>query len=214
MKNFLVAVLVSSFSFAAFAEGNQPKHIITIGSDGLGLSSAVTMTKTDKDKIGLKDQDSSISSLKLNYNYIFSNRVMLGAELNYNNEKIEIKYVSGDKETDETTTSTIAVSVGYNFNEDLFNSWWVKGSLGTGSINSETKETGNDPEKTETDYSINFFSIAGGKRFNLDSWGLKNFSYSPSVVVTSATLGDDADDYGIESSTSVQLNVLAFDILF
>jgi hypothetical protein len=48
----------------------------------------------------------------------------------------------------------------------------------------------------------------------LDSWGLKNFSYSPSIAVASTTFDEDAGDVGLESSVGVTLNVLKFDIAF
>jgi len=214
MKKLLVAVLASSFSLVALAEGTQPKHIISVGTDGLGWSGLGNKFKWDEDKSGVKDQDSSNGSLALNYNYVLPNRIMLGAELIYENEKSEIKYTSGDKETSETTTSSLALSVGYNFNEDLFNSWWVKGSLGGGSIKSETEDTTETPPKTDSDIGVSFVTIEGGKRFSFDSLGLKNFTYSPSIAITSASYSDDAKDAGLESSTSVQLNVLKFDILF
>lgn len=215
MKKLLVAVLVSSFSLVALAEGTQPKHIISVGTDGLGWSGLGNKFEWDKDKAsGVKDQDSSNGTLALNYNYVFSNRVMVGAELYYENEKSETKYTSGDKESEETTTTSLALSVGYNFNDDLFNSWWIKGSLGGGSIKSETEDTTATPAKTDSDIGVSFFTIEGGKRFSFDSWGLKNFSYSPSIAITSATYSDDADDAGLETSSSVQFNVLKFDILF
>ena len=214
MKKFLVAVLASSFSLVSFAKGTQPKHVISIGTDGLGWSGVANNFKWDKDKSGVKDQDSSNGTLILNYNYVFSNHVMIGAELNYEMDKSEIKDTAGDKITEEETTSSLALSIGYNFNEDLFNSWWIKGSLGSGSLKTEIKDTTATPQKTESDIGTNFFTIEAGKRFSFNSWGLKNFSYSPSIAFTSAKYDDDADDAGLESSTTVQLNILKFDILF
>ena len=83
-----------------------------------------------------------------------------------------------------------------------------------GSIKSETEDTTETPPKTDSDIGVSFVTIEGGKRFSFDSLGLKNFTYSPSIAITSASYSDDAKDAGLESSTSVQLNVLKFDILF
>ncbi len=214
MKKLLVVFLVSSFSHVALAEGTQPKHIISVGTEGLGWSSLGNKFDWDKDKSGIKDQESSNGELALNYNYVFSNRVMIGAELSYSMNKSENENDSGDKETEESTTSSFALSVGYNFNEDLFNSWWIKGSLGEGSIKTETEDTTETPAKEESDIGVSFFTIEAGKRFSFDSWGLKNVSYSPSIAITSATYSGDADDAGLETSSSAQFNILKFDILF
>ena len=213
MKKLLVAAVVLSFSFVALAQ-TQPKHIISIGTDGLGWSGLGTKFDWDKDKSGVKDQDFSHGNLALNYNYVFSNRVMIGAELFYEMDKNETKYDNGRKVTDETTASSFALSVGYNFNEDVFNSWWIKGSIGGGSIETEEKDTANTPQKSDSDIGVQFVSIEIGKRFSFDSWGLKNFSYSPSILVGSSTYDEDADDAGLDSSGTFQINILKFDILF
>ncbi len=213
MKKLLVAALVTSFSFVALAQ-TQPKHMISVGTDGLGWSGLGTKFDWDKDKTGVKDQETSNGSLALNYNYIFSNRVMIGAEIFYEMDKTETKYTTGDKKTDEMTSSTLALSVGYNFNEDLFNSWWLKGSIGGGTLETETKDTTKTPQKSDSEIGVGFITIEGGKRFSMDSWGLKNFSYSPSIAITSASYDEDADDVGLDSSVTVQLNILKFDILF
>lgn len=213
MKKLLAVALLSSLSFTALAE-NQPKHIISIGTDGLGWSALGTKYDWNKGKSGVKDQDSSNGSLALNYHYVFPSRVMLGAELFYEMDKTETKFTDDHKETEENSVSSFAISLGYNFNEDLNNSWWIKASLGAGTIESENKDTSATPQKTKREYDVSFFTIEGGKRFSFDSWGLKNFSYSPSIAITSASYGEDADDVGLDKSTHVQLNILKFDILF
>ena len=139
---------------------------------------------------------------------------MIGAELYYDMDKSEIKYSSGDKEENESKTSSLALSVGYNFNEDLSNSWWIKASIGGGTIETETKDTRSTPQKEEAEIDVEFFTVEAGKRFSLKSWGLQNFSYSPSIAFMGAAYGDDADDAGLERSGSVQFNILKFDILF
>lgn len=213
MKKFFAIALVSFIPVIASAQ-EAPKHLISIGTDGLGWSGMGTKFDRDKDKSGIKDQESSRGELNLNYHYIFSSRFMLGAELRYSYENSENKNSDGSKETEELKSSTLALSVGYNFNEDLFNSWWVKAALGGGSLEVESKDTTATPQKTESEIGVGFFTIEAGKRFSFESWGLKNFSYSPSIAFTSASYDEDADDSGLDSSTSFQINILKFDILF
>ena len=107
-----------------------------------------------------------------------------------------------------------ALSVGYNFNEDFYNSWWLKGFLGSGVLKNVTEDSSKSPTKTTSDVGVNFVTFEFGKRFSLNSWGLKNFSYSPSIAIISAKYNKDADDIGLKTSSSAQLNVLKFDILF
>ena len=207
MSHFLLLIIASLFSVSAFASTDQPKHIISIGTDGLGWSGLTTFFDYNKSKSGIKNSETSGGSLKLNYNYVFASRMMVGGDLYFDNEKNVTKSASGTKTTNETTLSTIAMSVGYNFNEDLFKSWWIKTLIGVGSVQEEIP--GN-----KTDNGISFITIEGGKRFSFETWGLQNLSYAPSVAVTSAAYSKDAEDNGLNSSTTVQINILKFDILF
>jgi hypothetical protein len=163
---------------------------------------------------GVHDQKSNVTKFNLNYNYILPNQMMVGLEFSYDNETIETKYASSKKITTEALTSTFALSVGYNFNEDFYNSWWLKGFLGSGVLKNVTEDSSKSPEKTTSDVGLNFVTFEFGKRFSLNSWGLKNFSYSPSLAIISAKYNKDADDIGLKTSSSAQLNVLKFDILF
>jgi hypothetical protein len=207
MSHFLLLIVASLFSVSAFASTDQPKHIISVGTDGLGWSGLTTFFDYNKSKSGIKNSETSGGSLKLNYNYVFASRVMVGGDLYFESEKNVTKSTSGTKTTNETTLSTIAVSVGYNFNDDLFKSWWIKTLLGVGSVQTEI------PSK-KTDNGITFITLEGGRRFSFASLGLQNFAYAPSVAVTSAAYSKDAEDNGLNSSTTVQINILKFDIIF
>ena len=207
MSHLLLLIVASLFSLSAFASTDQPKHIISIGTDGLGWSGLTTFFDYNKPKSGIKNSETSGGSLKLNYNYVFASRLMVGGDLYFDNEKNVTKSASGAKTINETTLSTIAVSVGYNFNDDLFKSWWIKTLLGVGSVQTEISNS-------KTDNGISFITIEGGKRFSFATLGLQNFSYAPSIALTSAAYSKDAEDNGLNSSTTVQINILKFDILF
>jgi opacity protein-like surface antigen len=190
---------------------DQPKHIISIGTDGFGWSGLGQVFEWDKDESGIKEHKYSEGSLKLNYSYVFESRFMLGFELSNETSKNEQEDTAGDKTTDETTTSEIGVSIGYNFNQDIYRSWWIKGALGSGKYKNETKEAG---VKTDFEYGYTSFTISGGKRVSLESWGLKNLSYNPSIAITSAKISGDAEDAGLETARQVKLEIIKFDVLF
>lgn len=211
MKKLLVAVLVSSFSLVAFAKRAQPKHIISIGTGGFGWSGVAQVFEWDKDKSGTKNHEASKSELYLNYSYVFESRVMLGALILSKTSKSEINYTDGDKTTSESSDAELGVSLGYNFNEDLFNSWWIQGIVSSGKHREKTK---NSAGNKKYNYGFSALYIKGGKRINLDFWGLKNISYNPSLTIASATTSGDAEDAGFEKMTHVKFEIIKFDILF
>ena len=215
MLKLIPFALLTLFMSLARAQSTQPHHLVSIDTDGFGWSGLNNLFDWDKSKSGnVSDQESDIGKLHLNYSYILENRLMVGFALAYEKETIETKFGNGTKKTDDTLTSTFAVSVGHNFNEDIFNSWWMKAFLGAGQVKSETEDTSATPSKTKTDLGVSFVTLEFGKRFNLATWGLKNISYSPSLAVTSVTYSKDAKDIGLGRSGSAQLNLIKFDILF
>ena len=208
---FLLLTLCLMLPALAFAEGNQPKHIFTIGTDGFGWSGLATTFDWDKEKSGIEENTYSEGNLKLNYSYVFPNRLMLGAEIMVKSEESESKDTAGDKETSEESTTEFGISLGYNFNEDIYNSWWLKGTLGSGSYESKEEDS---TSTTEVEYGYTAFTLSFGKRISLDSWGLKNFSYNPSIAFTSGTVSGDAEDAGLDKFTHLKLEIIKFDILF
>lgn len=196
---------------AVMAQSEQPHHVISVGADGFGWSGLSQVFDWDKDKSGIKDHTSSEGKLNLNYSYIFDSKVMLGVELKVDTEKSELKETNGDKTTDESSETRFGVSLGYNFNDDIYRSWWIKGTVGTGHFENETKVNGS---KTKFDYDYKYFTIAAGKRISLESWGLKNVSYNPSISFTGASVSGDAEDAGLDGLSSATLELIKIDILF
>jgi hypothetical protein len=193
---------------------DRPKSLFSFGTDGFGWSGLGSVSSLDKDKTTLNELRTSEGKFNLNYHYIFSNGIMLGPEISFIYQKTEGELQNGDKATKESRTTTLAISLGYNFNRDLFNSWWIKGALGGGSVWTESEDTTATPQKTNADSTFGFASIEAGKRLSFESWGLKNFSYSPSIRLSNAAFGGDAKDEGLKSTFYGQLNILKFDLLF
>lgn len=215
MRKLLATILVLSFSFVAVAQ-SQPKHLIAIGNGGLGWSGIGETFDWDKNKSTTKDHERTESELNLNYSYVFDNRVMLGGEIKTKGTKTEQKYTDGEEYSYEETRGEIGVSVGYNFNEDMYNSFWIKGILGSGNTETIEKDTTSNPEKTKIKSRYSYLKIEGGKRFSLDNvFGIKNFSYSPSIAITSYSYdGQIKKDYGLKTAAGAELHILKFDLLF
>lgn len=204
----VLAVLAVTSAFAA----EQPRHIVSFGINGFGWSGAASVFDIDEDKNQLKDQESTESELSLNYSYVFPTRFMVGGELRAARETSESKFQDGTKIESEASDTSLGVSLGYNFNENLYESWFLEGTLAVGSIESETKETGE--AKVDSDSSYTQVKLEFGKRLSFSSWGIQNFAYTPSIEISAYTFGDDAEDAGLDSATQVTLNILKFDVLF
>jgi opacity protein-like surface antigen len=211
MKIFYCLITVLALISFANADDAQPKHIISIGTEGFGWSGMSMVFDWDNDKSGIKENVRSEGNLKLNYHYVFSNRFMLGGELNSETSRTTTRTVAGDKNRNEESNAEIALSFGYNFNEDLRRSWWAKFLLGSGKTNEVTKDS---TGKTERDYGYTLWGLSFGKRISLESWGLANVSYNPSMTLKSARVNGDAKDEGLDAATQVTLEILKIDILF
>jgi len=210
MKKLICSALLLC-SFSVFAQEEQPKHIISIGTNGFGWSGVATIFDWDKDESGIKDHDVTKGNLSLNYSYVFPNRFMIGAFIETESSDSEMKGVNGNKVENRENATEIGIGVGYNFNEDVFNSWWIQAIVAAGSSKEETKDS-SGKDKFEYDYSAFYLKL--GKRINLESWGLKNISYNPTITFASAKVSGDAEDAGLERMSQVSLEIIRFDILF
>lgn len=209
MKKFVVA-LACVVAGSAFAQ-DKSHHVISIGTEGFGWSGAGNVFKWDKDESGVKDHTSSQGALKLNYNYVFDSGLMIGGQIDSETSKSEIKRTDDTKTESESSDTSLGLSVGFNFNDDISRSWWVMGTIGSGKSEEEVKD---EDGKTNFDYDYTFFTLSAGKRISLESWGLKNVSYNPSISFTSATAGGDAEDDGLESLSQFALEIIKVDIVF
>ena len=211
MMKFLVLALLATFSVSAFSRNTQPRHIVSIGTDGLGWSGLKKTYKWDEDKSGVSDHTNSESSIKLNYNYVFNNRWMVGGEFSSESSSTTITPTSGTDIKTDTAETSLGLSVGYNFSYNYCCAWWIKGTLGTGTSSDKTVDsTGTD----ETKFGYSFYALTVGKRFSIELFGLKNFSYSPAITMTSAKMTGSTHSDGLNSASELKLDILRLDILF
>lgn len=210
MKKLVLAfVLLSSVS--AYAQSEQPKHLISVGADGFGWSGIGGIFDWDKDESGVKKHESSQSKLMLNYAYILPNRIMIGAFVSSETNESTIKMTDGSKTKSEDASTEIGLGLGYNFNEDLYNSWWIQAIISSGKMVDETKDS-SGKDKSDNKYSAFYLKL--GRRISLDSWGLKNISYNPTITLGSAKYSGDLNDSGLDRGSQFQLEIIKFDILF
>lgn len=215
MKMFVILALIISFS--TFAK-DESKHMVTFGSDynsGWNLSSS----KSDVDSgLGIDDYDISKGRLSLNYAYRIVNQFQLGLSLGSTSEETETKYNgsggsgSGDYKVDTKRTSFYLFGI-FNFSEDFTETFYVLGGYGQETIENTTKDDRNSTaSKSESDVNSYMFQI--GKRFNLKAAGIQNLVYSPAISYKFGTVGGDLNDEGVESISTIQLDLVKFDLLF
>lgn len=220
MRKILTIGLVAlSFSTTGFAQEaaettesvDQPHHIISIGTEGFGWSGLSRTYDWNQSKSGIKDHEESEGNINLNYSYVFPSRLMLGVEVTSKTQESTIKETNGDKTKSKSSETEAGISLGYNFNDDVYNSWWLKAVVATGKYK---EDTDTPTSSSELDYSYTAFYIRGGKRISLDSWGLKNVSYNPSISLASYSVSGDAKKLGLKGVSQLQLDLIRIDILF
>lgn len=221
MKPLVISAL-ALVSLSAYAQEDtseekkeeQPKNLISITTDGFGWAGSGTSYKFDKDKSTRDEQTTSEGKLALNYAYIFQSRFMLGGEIFYEGSRTKVDFQNGDDLETNSTTSSLAVILGYNFNENIYNSWWIMGKLGGAVAKTEVKDSTATPRNTDTEVTSGFAALEFGKRFQFSSEKMKAFTFSPSIELRSDQFGKDADDAGVESALTATINILKFDLLF
>lgn len=206
MKYFLIFVL-TLVSFAAFAKEDS-KHMVTFGSDfnsGWNLSS----TKSDVSGTGIDSYDITKGNLNLNYAYRILNQLQIGASMTSGNYETEYE-VSGVSTTNTDKTTSFYLFGVFNFSEDFTESFYVMGGFGKETVEKTTN--GVTTFKDEYDVSSYIFSI--GKRLNLKFAGIENLTYSPALTYKYGTVSGDLADTGVDTLSSLQLDIVKFDLLF
>lgn len=201
---YLLIVFSFLFSFSSHAE-----HMIRIGTNGFGFDAGAQVFKT-KSELEVDKFTLGISSVAFDYSYVFSSRVMLGASLATESQESELKLKDGTKVKAEENTTSLALSLGYNFNDEFERSWWIKAYLGQSLIKESAEYSSSPEDNVETENSSSFFALSIGKRFLI----AKNIMYSPSIDLVSATFDGDLKDSGVEGFSGLTINFINLDILF
>jgi hypothetical protein len=182
---------------SAFAQeggnGAGYKHMFEFNADSV-LKGALSF---DKSKTPGKDADND-TQLDLNLNYAYAlptmPRLQLGGRLNY----LKDTNSGGDIENYGLQVGAI-----WNHTADLQNSLYASLYLGMLWNKEYGSDGGNDEVRVST--------IAVGKRFAMDRWGIKHLTYSPEIALQNqnSTTGGD-----FEYTQSLQFRFLQFSVFF
>lgn len=169
MKSLKVMALLGLL--AAGSAYANPKHIIT-GSTSSSLIFAQTYSNSDDYEVTF--------NATAGYDYVLEKNLMAGAEAN-------LSFFDGG------SFVQLAVGPGYNFSNDIANSYYASLKVGFSSLHIDRADT-------ETNAVI---LAEGGKRFKIN----ESVSYAPSLRI-SKELGSDSRD------PSFSVDILRFALLF
>lgn len=194
MKKLLCAVLALS-TVSAFAA----KHMVTLSGYETGNEQNKSLDFSNVTGGSAHDNTSNIA---LNYAYAVTDAVQVGALYK------KYKDTTGGDVNANGDQTTLGLQAIYNFANKLTDTCYA--ALHYDMLTSkESDATPND------DYKTNTLGLEYGHRFSIGSLGNFNVNYSPSLTLAFAktTAGDD-DVTNDESTTSVTVNFVKFDVLF
>lgn len=209
----LLAAVTILISLNVFAD--ESKHMITFGNNvTTGWSGSAGSADTDS-KLGIKDFMVGKGEFNINYAYRFGSNFQLGGFISNELETSEVKADAGGKIKSEDNSFSIYLVGTWNFSENFSESFYFSAGIGKEYNKSETKDTtGGTTDKSEAEYDVTGYLLQFGKRFSLENLGIKNLTYSPSIMFHHGTVGGDLEDGGVNSLTVVTLDIVKFDLLF
>lgn len=214
MKKILV-LMFTLISINVHAQEEQTKHMVMFGNSfNFGWNGSGSTADVDS-KLGIKDYLLSEGNFNVNYAYTVAPQFQLGLDVAVQTETEEAKAKAGGKVKSEEMSRSFAVFGVFNFSENLKESFYLGAAVGKMWVDNEVKDTtGGSTSKSETEYDGNLFYIGFGKRFSLKSLGIENLTYSPSISFQHVELSGDLEDAGVNSISTVTLDVVKFDLLF
>ena len=207
----LLSLLVSASAFAA----TDTKHQIIFGND-FGTGWNISTSKGDIDSaLGLDDYDISQGNLSLNYAFKVWDHLQVGLAVSSQNKTDTQKTVLGRELKTETNVGSLYLFATFNFSDDLEDSFYLTAATGRENYESTTKDdTSNTLQTAKTEYDVSGYVVQLGKRFNLKRFNIQNITYSPSLTFKYGTVSGDLGDKGVDALTTMQFDVIKFDLLF
>jgi hypothetical protein len=176
------------------------KHMVTLSGyeGGNTQDRSLDFTHTT----GSNNPNEMTRNLALNYAYSVTDAVQVG--LVYKNYKYE---EGGDVQPgDDRSSVTMGLQAIYNFANQTSDTNY----LGLKYTTQQFEESDNNSD----DDKVTTWSLEFGHRFSLGTiWGM-NFNYSPSASLAFEKTAFEAANTDDESTTSVALNFVKFDVLF
>lgn len=205
-------------TFSAFAQDEQPRHMVMFGG-GFDTKWSGSATKYDIDsKSAAKSFDASKGNFSLNYAYRIAPQFQIGLMVDNEVKKEEVKRKAsqgGGKVVEESKISSLAVFGIFNFSEKMEHSFYLGAAIGLGNIEVKSEDTTNGAnDKSDSDSDATLYHVAFGKRFPLTFMGIQNLTYSPNISYQKIVFRGDMKKANILAADTFELNILKFDLLF
>lgn len=195
MKKFLVAALALA-SVSAFAQ----KHMVTLSGYETGNIQNRTL---DLNLAHGGSPNERTQNIALNYAYAVTDTVQVGASYKmFEETESDRLQAPGDK------NRTIGFQVIYNFKHQLIDTCYA-------ALHYDMKknyESETVPAVKGSD--VNTWGLEYGHRFGLGKLAGMHFTYSPSATLSFAKTDSEIPNTDDQSTTSLSLNFVKFDVLF
>ena len=204
MKKTLAVIAALSFGAAYAQTGNMniagsgaqapmnQRHMIEFNADNIpSLIFAFGKTKT---KGTASDNDQDVN-FQFNYAYAIHPNFQIGGRFNFFNG------LSGNNDVEQLD---LQVAGWFNFyGGDLQNSPYLSASFGGGYAQTFGAAGGRDDIITGT--------LALGKRFSMDAWGVKHLTWSPEIALTNT---NSTNDSNFDYRHATEFRILKFSVIW
>jgi hypothetical protein len=167
------------------------RHMFEFNVDS-AMRAAVSFDKI-KTK-GTSSDNNTNSDISFNYAYGVHRFLQAGVRFNY------FTGVKGSEDEEDLALSFGAI---LNSSEDFTNAGFVSLYVGGG----WAQQFGDNSSRDD----LRFATLAIGKRFPLDRWGIKHVTYTPEVALK---MTNSTTDESIDYAQSLQLRILQFSVFF
>lgn len=216
MSIFFKALCLGALILISTANASEaPRHMVSFGTNGLGWSGASEEIDTNK-RSPFKSVDYFLNNLSLNYAIRLFSHLQLGAFYQNYEDEYEFHHSNG-KSKSALQHSKYGTFLLYNFSKNLTESFYLGAAFSFFNTEEEnshdfTEAEGKAPFELDDEGQTYEFII--GKRFSLESFGIKHITYSPMVSFYHRQHGKDFDDQGARKGKGIFLQILKFDVLF
>jgi hypothetical protein len=219
MRTYLFILIISLTSLSLYSQDDipkRPRHMVMITTQGFGYGGAVEKAETSNSS-PFKNVTINRNNFSLNYAYTLTDRIQLGAFYKQSHYDGNLTSKDGKKADIDQMSNSFGVFTLYNFNDDLFSSFYVGFLVANINVEEEyghgfTEAEGKAPFELDEDGTL--YQIYFGKRFSLKRFGIQNITYSPQIAMYSRTYGKDYGDQGFDKGKGLVVDVLRFDVLF
>lgn len=210
----LLILLIAFFSFKSF--GDEPRHMVSFGSNGLGWSGAKEEIETTH-RSAFKSVDHFLDQLAINYAVRLFSHLQLGAFYQNSVSEYEFQKRGNGQSQSKLKNTEFGFFVLYNFSKKLSQSFYLGAALSFFNVEEENSHDFTEAEGKapfELDDEGRTYEILFGKRFSLEGIGIKNITYAPQVSAYLRRHGKDFADQKARNGRGIALQILKFDLLF